>query len=405
MDSSRVSDEILSFVDSMRDSSGLGFSYKLFKGAEVNPFASCFALYLRYLLGDLEKLSNSEKEEWIIYLKSFQDPETGLFSDPEAANRVVDERHDSIHLDRQFTTFCISALGCLNSKADYPLKFLEDFYDEEYFSNWINNLDWSNSSNSGNKVMFIAICAIYNFEKFGDEYSKALIENWFDWMDDNQDPVTGFWGTSKNTQYFNGILGFYHQFLIYNYLERDVRYPERIVDRCLFLQLPDGGFNPEYGGASCDDIDAIHTLVYLYHKFDYRRSDIESALRKTKKMILKNQNKDHGFCWSKHNWYDYHRYLDILKNSIKKKDIFYSYLCLRGLARGQKKDLIKQKVTTGWSTIHREESESSLFDTWFRCSTITLIETVITEEVILPGANLLKSPGLGWFDIEKVKRV
>ena len=169
------------------------------------------------------------------------------------------------------------------------------------------------------------------------------------------------------------------------------------------MQLPDGGYNPELGGASCDDVDAIHILVYLYHNYDYRRKDIRASLEKSLNLIMKNQNKDHGFCWSKHYWYNVWSYPSIIYNLIKKRDIYFSYLTIRGVLRGQKKDFIKQKVVTGWSINDRKERESSLFDTWFRCNAIGLIQTVLKTDNPKIKIGLLKSPGLGWFDENKSK--
>ena len=395
--------QVMSFVESMHDSDDQHYHYKLFKTAEVNPYPSCFAIYLKYMFGQLENMQEEEIRGWAEYFRGFQDQDSGIFSDPNAFNRVVDEKHDSDHLDMQFTTFCIQALDCLGIESKYPLKFLEPYHDQSYLNKWLNELDWSNSSNSGNKCMFVAICAIYDYEIFNNQKSKKLLSYWLDWMNNNQNSKTGFWGATKSTQYFNGILGFYHQFLIYNYLEKDLSYPDKVVDRCLFLQLSDGGFNPEYGGASCDDIDAIHTLVYLYHKYDYRRDDIRSALDKSLRLIKKNQNDDYGFCWSKHYWYDFRHYFNILYDLIVKRDLYYSYLCLRGLLRGQKKDFIKQKVVTGWSVNDRDERESSLFDTWFRVTTIALINTVLQKKDENYDVNFLKGPGLGWFDTSKIE--
>ena len=85
--------------------------------------------------------------------------------------------------------------------------------------------------------------------------------------------------------------------------------------------------------------------------------------------------------------------------------MYFSFLTFRGVIRGQKKDLIKQKVITGWSFDDRKERESSLFDTWFRCNAIGLIQTVLHSDKIDTKIELLKSPGLGWFDHEKIKKI
>ena len=400
----RLRSSVLSFVDSMHCHGQPITNYKLFARAEHTPFASAFAIYIKYLLGETESFSDDERNEWINYFRSYQDEETGLFCDPNSESRVVDERHDKVHLDRQLTTFCISALECLSSSSLYPLNFMNEFYDKEYFVNYLDDLNWGNAWNSGNKVMFIGICAIYNYEKFQDQESKVILDNWLEWMDANQNTDTGFWGDTTATQYFNGMGGFYHQFVIYNYLKKSVNHSQKVVDRHIYLQLRDGGFNPEGGGAACDDIDGIDPLVHFYHQHDYRRDDIKAVLKKTLDLILSSQNDDGGFYWSKHYWYNFTPYFGLISDAITKRDPYYTYLCARGLLRGQKKDFIKQGVLTGWSTLDRMERESSLFDTWLRCTTIGEICSVLDQEPMAKlKMNFLKAPGVGWFNADKSK--
>jgi len=391
---------VLSWLETMHNKSEPVWHYRLFKGSDATVYTSCFAVYLRYLFNDLSWLEDSEKQDWVKYLKSFQDPQSGLFCGPEAKERVVDERHDVQHLNHQLTTFCISALRCFGETCRYPLKFIDAWKDADRMVRWLDGLNWQNPWNSGNKVMFLGILLLYNYEHFGDQQAIEALDVWFDWMDHNQKPENGFWGTSRSSDYFYGMGGFYHQFVIYNYVGRKVRYAERVVDRNLLLQQPDGLFCPEGGGKACDDIDGIDPLVHFYHRYDYRRNDIKAALKRALNGILKNQNPDGGFCWSKHYWYDFKRYWDILSNFSRHRDSYYTYLCTRGVLRGQKKDLFKIPVATGWTQIHRKERESNIFDTWFRCVSIGEICTVLTED---PYASLhmqfLSTPGVGWFNV------
>ena len=88
--------------------------------------------------------------------------------------------------------FCVAALDCLDSSSRYPLKFVEEYYNPSYLNDWLGKLNWRRSSNSGNKVMFIAICLIYNYERFGIRKAKLALDVWFMWMDKNQNSKTGF---------------------------------------------------------------------------------------------------------------------------------------------------------------------------------------------------------------------
>jgi len=57
------------------------------------------------------------------------------------------------------------------------------------------------------------------------------------------------------------------------------------------------------------------------------------------------------------------------------------------------------RLRTDWADQSRDWTESSIFDTWFRCLTIAEISQVLTDS---PYAQLnwqyLSVPGLGWFN-------
>ena len=313
---------------------------------------------------------------------------------------MTDPTHDEEHLNRQLTTFCLSAIDALGGHPDYPLSFLDRTKEKAALTHWLDHLNWDNPWNSGNKVMFLAIALAYNYEHFGDEKSRDALEVWFDWMDSHQNPKTGFWGISRDSEYFVGMGGFYHQFLIYEYLNRNLLYKERIVDRMLFLQQPDGLYFPGQGGGTCDDIDAISPLVHFYHKMDYRRNDIRDSLKRSLLAILENQRPDGGFCWSNRRSLKLSEYGKLFFSIIKHRDFYYWYKINRVGIRSHMKSILKSVPTikTGWNRSTRSLWDSSLFDTWLRCVTLAEICTVLTDE---PYASLdwqfLPTPGLGWY--------
>ena len=390
---------VLSFVKKTKSNLEKPFSHGLTPNSDHTIFTSCFAVKILSLLDEVKNFSESERIEWINYIQSFQSKTTGLFIDTEASKRVVGEEHNVDHLALQLTTFCVTALDCLSSKARYPLHFVKKYYGRKNIFNILDNLDWNRSSNSGNKSMFIAISLIYNFENFADKEASNSLNYWFEWMDANQRSGTGFWGTNKESDYFEGLGGFYHQFVIYAYMNRKVNLPKRIIDRILYLQQPDGLFYPGNGGASCDDIDGITPLVYFYKRYDYRRDEIKIALEKALDSILKNRRTDGGFCWGQRDFLSLKTYKHIFFNIIYMKDNFYWFFCIKRFIIGKLLvRLAKPKIATGWSKYSRYEFESSLFDTWLRLVTIGEICSIV-DDVALSGLklNYQKVPGLCWF--------
>ncbi len=395
-----LKDQVLNWLQTMHNEDGPVWAYHMNAGSDFTVYTSCFAVFIHHLFNNLKNLSTEKRSEWLNYLLSFQNEKTGLFIDPEAKERVVDPTHDEDHISRQLTTFCLSAIEALGGKPDYPLRFLDAWKDETPLTSWLDNLDWDNPWNSGNKVMFLAICFAYNFEHFGDKKSREALNVWFDWMDRHQNPKTGFWGTSRDSDYFAGMGGFYHQFLIYEYFDREVQYGEQIVDRMLFLQQQDGLYFPGQGGGSCDDMDAISTLVHFYHKLNYRRENIRDSLRRSLSSILENQNSDGGFCWSNRRKLKLSEYWKLIFSIFLQRDLYYWYSINRKGIRSHMKKILRDfsTIRRGWTRIGRTLWDSSLWDTWFRCLAIAEICTVLTDE---PYASVdwqfFSTPGLGWF--------
>ena len=185
--------KILNFVDSMKDRDGPFWAYKLTKDSDYSVFSFCFSIFIRNTFGELQNIDQKTKEEWISFLQNLQDENTGYFNDLDSNDKFTDSEHNPKHLNLQLTTFCIAALDCLDSSALYPLKFIEKYYAPSYLNDWLGSLNWKRSSNSGNKVMFIAICLIYNYQQFGIKKAKLALDIWFMWMDKNQNSKTGFW--------------------------------------------------------------------------------------------------------------------------------------------------------------------------------------------------------------------
>ena len=363
-----LKNRVLNWLQTMHNEDGPAWAYRLNAGSDITIYTSCFAVFIRHLFNDLKTLSVEQQNEWLTYLKGFQQEETGLFVDPEVSERVTDSTHDEEHLNRQLTTFCLSAIEALGGKPDYPLRFLDGWKDEAPLTYWLGNLDWENPWNSGNKVMFLAICLAYNYEHFGDDKSREALDVWFDWMDRHQNPDTGFWGTSRDSNYFVGMGGFYHQFLIYEYFDREVQYAERII--------------------------------HFYHKYDYRRDDIKTSFKRSLSAIIDNQNEDGGFCWANRRKLKYREYWKLFISIFRHYDFYYWYKINRIGIRSHSKKILRNysTVRTGWNRSERTLWDSSLFDTWMRCLTIAEICTVFTDE---PYASLdwqfLSTPGLGWF--------
>ena len=92
-----------------------------------------------------------------------------------------------------------------------------------------------------------------------------------------------------------------------------------------------------------------------------------------------------------------YRYL--LSNIFYKEDIYYWYNGIRRFITYKLiQKLAKSTVDTGWSFKNRYETESSLFDTWLRCTTIAEVNHILKDNRFSQmDIRYQKTPGLCWF--------
>jgi hypothetical protein len=395
MPAARLRERVLGWLDTMRIPAAAGV-YRLNRGVPPSPFASCFAVFVRHLFDDLRSLSSAERVTWLEALQAYQDPSTGLFSDAAHAARSPDAAHNVEHLNRQLTTFCLSAVHVLGGQPLYPLHFLEQWKDPDKLCAWLDRLDWTNPWNSSNKAMFLGIFLLYERDFACDPRSRRAVDAWFAWHDRHQNPTTGFWGRGRRAEYIDGMGGAYHQFILYHYAKRPLRYAQQIVDRTLLLQQPDGLYSPHLGGATCNELDAVDILVHLHRRHDYRRPEIEVALRRILAGTLANQNPDGGFCWGHPRVFSPRNYWRLTADVFRHRSLYFWYLNWRAAAALHLRWPVR--LHTGWADQPRAWNESSIFDTWFRCLSLAEISQVLPDTPFAAMHwNFLSVPGLGWF--------
>ena len=393
---------VLIWLESTRGKDALYGTYKMSSSTEATLFSSCFAVFLRELYNDLQNITSRQRQEWIDLISGWQDAETGFFIDPRLKNEGLfsehlGKDHDWAYVTWQSTCFCLSALKALGGEIRYPFKFLNEWRGPDKVTSWLESLDWKRGTwTAGNVAMFLGVCLITDYEMNRDQRTKEALEAFFAWHDKFQDPRTGFWGTNYGTPLYIGLFGAMHQYLLYYYMNRPLKYMERIVDNALLIQQPDGLFSVVGGGGACEDLDAVDTLVNMYQRIDYRRNDIQKALEKVLVATVNSQNEDGGFPWAKRHHFGIKDWLRIGLSFKLGFNHWYS---------SSKEAVLKQTILwnrplrpLGWTKTPIPVAESYIFPTWFRSLTLALISQVLPEN---PYSQIewgfLSAPGLGYF--------
>jgi hypothetical protein len=294
---------------------------------------------LHYLNG-IKDMGKGDRRAWVDYIRQWQDPDSGIFIGPEIVpGELTSSIHDWTHVTMHLTAHAVPALHILGGRPAYALRFAKRFLDLNRLSQWLQRRDWRKAWLEGNNLLFVGQFLIYlrDFEQC-DEAQVAL-NLLFEWLNREQDPATGLWGTDGYCDAFDAIYGGYHQLLLYYYCNRPVPHAERIIDTGLGLQHSDGGFARDWGGGACEDVDVVDILVNLYKRTGHRPRAVRRALQLALDNILNQQLADGGF--------------------VYRKGQTFSQM---GIQRTQV-----------------PANTSELFSTWFRVHTIALASQVIAD--------------------------
>lgn len=294
--------EILDYMESMRGKGPYG-RYR-YASCQTQPilYASVYAALARHLLNDIDTVSASEKAEWISYIQSFQ-AEDGFFQDTVIAH--PGSWYVPPHMEWcgwwHLTCHVIMGLTALGSVAGREFAVLKPFYDERYLKNWLDGRDLGRMAYVGNEVLNLGQLLQYARDFHHIRPAGRAMEIILDWLDKNQDAVTGMWGKSFETpeEKNSAYQGAYHFYLLYEYDRRKINYLERIIDFMLDLQTPQGGFGIHENTTGCEDIDAIDPLARLYFRTEHRRADIKKSLERAFDWVLQNRTSDKGFTFRK----------------------------------------------------------------------------------------------------------
>ncbi len=344
---------------------------------------SCCAALSSELLGSLSSWNSREIEAWAHYIQSFQQ-EDGWFEDPYL--KPTEQMHLNFDYLRGHTTFlAVMALDALGQKPNRNLEFLDVWREDTRLYNWIDQRDWTSPWRESNWVEWIGYWLLADAELTVDdvplrnEQFPPGIGGLMQWLEDHQDPATGFWGNppcqgSKRT--LNQMAAAYHHYVFYYATGKKIRYKDRIIDNVLALQQPDGLFMPgKVGGGTCEDLDAIDILANMYRLANYKRNDIEAALMRALVALLRNQRPDGAFVYAID---DYSLLLSFLRLLFKPWYRDGSKIRLKSLQKYTQNALYGvQQYYAGSTGLPFRMKGGDMFSQWFRPLAIAIAASVL----------------------------
>jgi spore maturation protein CgeB len=297
----------LQYAESLRVKGGVYGNYRYCGSGEISLlYASIYAVLLRHLLGDLDRISEENKNQWIDYINCHQCKD-GLYRDRNTVNDIAETedwwgwRHLTVH--------SIIALTCLGAKPSYSFEFLKGIYESGQAFEWISRLPWNEKADFvSNTVMNYGVLLQYERDFGNNASADRALQEIFSYLDQAVDSNTGLWGyMAPNTprSLSKAVQTSYHLWNLYFYDKRPIPFMERAIDNCLATQNLLGGYGAKPNSSACEDIDTIDPLCRFYFLSDYRRSDIKASIQKALNWVLVNRMDDGGFVFERFNGFMY----------------------------------------------------------------------------------------------------
>ncbi len=233
-------------------------AYRLSPRHEPDMYASADIAWCRYIMDDLE-LTEEQRQSWVGFIQDQQD-EDGTY------------RHLTGHCTTHALCHATGALSMLGGTHRYPPRLLRDYARPERVGEWLDGINWVNQWGGSHDIWGAGLPLVCS-EQTADEWEDAV----FTWLGREVDPETGFWRKDVESRTRMEYLGgAFHIWPLFAADGRPLPYPERVIDSVLALRTEDGLFGGDMGYSN---MDAVWVLGYLTQRTDYRRDDIQVALR------------------------------------------------------------------------------------------------------------------------------
>lgn len=228
----------------------------------LNPYGCADAANILYTIGDFPR-DPAERAAWVSTLQAMQNPQTGLFTEPT---------HHTIHT----TAHCLAALELFDQGPLYPCYALAPYTEREALVDFLaHEVNWQKPWSESHKGAGIHVCLTMT------GMVGLAWKNWyFDWLWAHSDPETGFFfcgDEPRQAKLYEYMAGGFHYMFNHEAEHRPYRYPERIIDSCLYLMAhPDEG--KMLRCCTFIDVDVVFSLNRAMRQTSYRFAEGKAAL-------------------------------------------------------------------------------------------------------------------------------
>ncbi len=246
-----------------------------------------------------QDLRKHEQAEWVTYLLSFQDANTGEFWSAELGRLCTPESEGAnpgYLMRRMLTRNTSSMLQRMGQAPRYVLRYPEadSFTDKSTLINHLSSSPWDTNPWGAGSHAGTTARMLWERLKRGEEEYRLPVKWAIDYLQGIQDPESGLWGSPSCPLYerINGAFKVVARMI--NTFGILPAYPERIIDS-VFAHYED----PTYELTGCNEFDNIWLLAAALRTTDHRREEIEHLVAGRLAFIQPFTKDDGGFSFFK----------------------------------------------------------------------------------------------------------
>lgn len=231
----------------------------------INEYGCADAMNVLYTINRFPK--GEERKSALEALQSLQKADTGLFEEPT---------HHFIHT----TAHCIAALELFDAEPLYPQKNMLKYFTKQGIKDLLDTLDWENGawpqSHKGAGAYVVGVLT--------DSVDLEWQNYYFDLLYDNTDGVYGM--SREGTLHpdtaaplYAHLNGWFHYMFNMQYAKRPLKYPEKLIDTCIYL-YDNALLTDSFGrGINFKEIDWVFVLNRALRQSPHRFSEAKERIR------------------------------------------------------------------------------------------------------------------------------
>ncbi|MBF0195133.1 MAG: hypothetical protein HQL71_11290 [Magnetococcales bacterium] len=270
---------------------------------------SCFALKIYYTLGLWDKMPETQKSDWLDFIRSYQilDPASddhssfadfhliaGIAPPPKLGIRVGFKNWAKGVVKRDWASESVKAetkqaIATLAQVGATPTQPFYQFPKNRYaLLNRLKTYKWQLPWLAGGQTAGMSVFIHSQGPLIKGVDVNMLIRETSQFLDKMADPVSGAYFRGKPPMHGQLVNGAMKVLNALDWLDAPIHYPEKLIDTCLLQGPPSDG---------CHVVDWVYVVHRCLLQTQHRKAEIQKQCIEIVQMIKKHQSHDMGFSY------------------------------------------------------------------------------------------------------------